>query len=50
MNEDGTKTITQTDVENHTSEALTYSRNNLLLKKVTYTLNEPGKPRSGVGI
>ena len=48
LHDDGTRTVTQVDSENHTSEALTYTGNNKLLRKVAYTLDEQNQPLQGI--
>jgi len=48
LHEDGTKTVTITDPEKHSSEASTYTGNDKLLQKVVYALDDDGLPASGI--
>jgi len=48
LHEDGTKTVTVTDPDKHSSEASTYNAANRLIEKVVYTLDENNSPVSGL--
>jgi len=48
LHDDGSKTVTQVDSENHTSEASTYNAANRLLRKVVYTLDDQNDPVQGL--
>jgi hypothetical protein len=48
LHEDGTKTVTITDPDKHTSEASTYNAGDRLIEKVVYTLDENNSPVSGL--
>jgi len=48
LHEDGTKTVTITDPEKHTSEASTYDARDKLLEKIVYALDDQGQTATGV--
>jgi len=48
LHDDGSRTVTQIDSENHTSEACTYSHGDKLIRKVTYTLDDQNDPLQGI--
>jgi hypothetical protein len=48
LHEDGTKTITITDPEKHTSEASTYDGRDKLTQRIVYALDENNQPATGV--
>jgi hypothetical protein len=48
LHEDGTKTVTITDPEKHTSEASTYDGGGRLTQKIVYALDDQNQPASGV--
>ena len=48
LHDDGSKTVTQVDSDNHTSEASTYNAANRLIRKVVYTLDEQNNPLQGL--
>jgi len=48
LHEDGTKTVTITDPDKHSSEASTYDAANHVIEKVVYTLDENNSPVSGL--
>jgi hypothetical protein len=48
MNEDGTRTVTLTNPDNHTSEASTYDAAGKLMKKVVYTMDANNQAASGI--
>jgi hypothetical protein len=47
LNDDGSKTVTITDPDNHSSESSTYDAANKLIEKVVYTLDENSNPVTG---
>ncbi len=46
--EDGSKTVTITNPDNHTSEASTYDAGGNLQRKVVYTMGDDNQPVSGI--
>ncbi len=48
LRKDGTKEVTTTDSDNHTSETQTYAQGDKLLKRVVYTLDEQSLPLQGL--
>ena len=48
LHQDGTKTVTITDPEKHTSEASTYDGRDKLTEKIVYALDENNQPATGV--
>jgi hypothetical protein len=48
LHEDGTKTVTITDPDNHSSEASTYDGADHLIEKVVYKLDDNNSPVSGM--
>jgi len=48
LHEDGTRTVTVTDPEKHTSEAETYDAANKLTQKIVYTLDDQNQQASGI--
>ena len=48
LHPDGTKTVTITDPDKHTSEASTYDGRDKLKQKIVYTLDESNQPTSGI--
>jgi hypothetical protein len=48
LHDDGTKTVTITDPDKHSSEASTYDAGNKLVQKIIYTLDDNNQPASGV--
>jgi len=48
LNNDGTRTDTQKDLENHTSESKTYDASKKLVSRWVYTINDQGFELEGV--
>lgn len=48
LHDDGTKTVTITDPDKHSSESSTYDAGNRLMQKIIYTLDDNNQPASGV--
>jgi len=48
LHEDGTKTVTITDPDKHSSEASTYDGGNNLMERIVYALDDNNQPVSGV--
>lgn len=47
LHEDGTRTVTVTNPDNHSSEATTYDARNRLIEKVVYVLDDSNTPITG---
>jgi hypothetical protein len=47
FNNDGTKTVTVTNPDTHSSEASTYTGNNKLMQRIVYVLDDSNLPASG---
>lgn len=48
LRKDGTKEVTTTDSDNHSSETSTFAQGEKLLKRVVYTLDEQSLPLQGI--
>jgi hypothetical protein len=47
LHEDGTKTVTVTDPDKHSSEATTFTANDKIIERVVYVLDDNNSPVSG---
>jgi hypothetical protein len=48
LHADGTRTVTITDPEKHSSEAATYDAGNRLIHRIVYTLDDNNRPSGGI--
>ncbi len=47
LHEDGTRTVTKTDPEQHSSEAIKYGAGDKVLQRIVYQLDEENQPSTG---